>query len=248
MKKVDMNLKLRKGRRLDEIVEIFERESPIVHTIIKLKSCTNKIVIIGIIYLLIIICIKQYNLLTSIVASSLFTGTMIYNIYKMAGEISYIYSKEIGGKKAKSVFKKQQGVVQTIFYNIELMKKEEWKLVNKILKVNHLYNRNTVQELKYYFGKRRGKSTYEINDFLKNLIGVYLIPITFGVISIYTAIFNNMSMEQNIIDILYIVVLSIIILTIFTIIYIIYRMKKISITDIYTFPRLEKILLEILLN
>ena len=45
----------------------------------------------------------------------------------------------------------------TIKYNLKLMNKEEWKLINKILRVNHLDSIGALKELKNYYNSVRRK-------------------------------------------------------------------------------------------
>ena len=54
-------------------------------------------------------------------------------IFRIAGDISYTYSEKFGGKKAKFIFKKNEGVLNTLVYNLRLMQKEELKLIRNIL-------------------------------------------------------------------------------------------------------------------
>ena len=80
------------------------------------------------------------------------------------------------------------------------------------------------------------------------MAGVYIIPIVLGIISIYTAVSHNLGLEQNIINLSYIIAVGAIVLIIALITYIVYAIKKYSITNIYTIPKLEKFLVEIILN
>ena len=243
----DVDLKIKEGTKVDAIVEIFERENPFIQTINTLKCFTTILILIAVIYILIELFIQRYTFI-GMIASFLFIALMILSIYIVAGEISYTYSKSIGGNRAKYILKKDEGILGTIKSNLKLMKKEEWKLINKILKVNHLDSVNALKELKEYYGKAKPKEKYEISRFVKNFIGAYIIPVVLGIISIYTAISNNLILEQNIINIYYIAIVVIIIAIIILIAYLIRIIKKCSVTNVYTYPILEKLLLEILLN
>ena len=243
----EVDLRIKEGAKVDEIIEIFERESLIVQMISTLKRYTNILICIAVIYIVIELCLQRYTILGAI-TSMLFIAFMIISIYIVAGEISYTYSKKIGGRKAKSLINKEEGIFATIKYNLKLMRKEEWKNINKILRVNHLDSISGLKELKEYYSVPRSKAKNEISTFIKTLAGIYLIPIVLGIISIYTAISHNLGLDQNIINLSYIVAVGIIIGVIAFITYIEYAIKKYSITNIYTVPNLEKFLVEIILN
>jgi hypothetical protein len=176
----EVDLRIKEGAKVDEIIEIFERESLIVQLIATLKRYTYILILIGIIYTVIELLIQRFTII-GIIASILFIGLMIISIYIVAGEISYSYSRKIGGRRAKFLVKKEEGMRGTINYNLKLMKKEEWKLMNKILRVNHLDSMGALRELRGYYSRIRKK-------------------------------------------------------------------RKISITHIYTLPKIEKLIVEIILN
>ena len=243
----DVDLRIKEGTKVDGIVQIFERENPVVQLINTLKCYTSILIGIAIVYILIELFIQRFTVI-GIIATCLFIVLMISSVYIVAGELSYTYTKSIGGKRAKHILKKEEGILGTIAFNFKLMKKEEWKLINKILRVNHLDTPIAIKELKEYYSKIRPREKYEINVFLKNLAGIYLLPIILGIISIYTAIANNIVFEQSITNISYIIIVAIFILVVVLIIYVIHMLKKFSVTNIYTYPKLEKLLLEILLN
>lgn len=151
----EVDLRIKEGAKVDEIIEIFERESLIVQLITTLKRYTYILILIGIIYIFIEVLIQRYTLM-GIIASILFIGLMIISIYIVAVEISYSHSRKIGGRRAKFLVKKEEGMSQTIEYNLKLMRKEEWKLINKIVRVNHLDSIGALRELRsYYKGIRK---------------------------------------------------------------------------------------------
>ncbi len=247
MNENEPDLRIKEGTKVDGITELFERESPIVQMVSTLKSYTYILIIIGMIYILIEFLIPRHTLV-GVFANILFVGLMLASIYIVTGEISYTYSKKIGGRRTKFFLKKDEGIVGTITYNLKVMKKEEWRLVNKILRVNHLDTIEAVRDLKEYFSKTRKKENYAINAFLKNLTGVYLLIIVLGVISLYTIISNNINLEESIMNMIYIIVIFAILAVIILVKCTINILKKFSVTNIYTFPQLEKWLLEILIN
>jgi len=152
----EVDLRIKEGAKVDEIIEIFERESLIVQLINTLKRYTYILILIGVIYTFIELLIQRYTLI-GIVASVLFLGLMIISIYIVAVEISYSHSRKIGGRRAKFLMRKEEGMTGTIKYNLKLMRKEEWKLINKILRVNHLDSLGALRELKNYYSSIRKK-------------------------------------------------------------------------------------------
>lgn len=156
MSEFEVDLRIKEGAKVDEIIEIFERESLIVQLITTLKRYAYILVLIGIIYTVIELAIQKYTLI-GIIASVLFVGLMIISIYIVAVEISYSHSRKIGGRRAKFLVRKEEGMSGTIKYNLKLMNKEEWKLINKILRVNHLDSIGALKELKNYYNSVRRK-------------------------------------------------------------------------------------------
>lgn len=156
MGEFEVDLRIKEGAKVDEIIEIFERESLIVQLITTLKRYTYILILIGIVYTVIELAIQRYTLI-GIIASVLFVGLMIISIYIVAVEISYSHSRKIGGRRAKFLVRKEEGMSGTIKYNLKLMNKEEWKLVNKILRVNHLDSIGALKELKNYYNSIRSK-------------------------------------------------------------------------------------------
>ena len=161
MNEFEVDLRIKEGAKVDEIIEIFERESLIVQLIATLKRYTYILILIGIIYTVIELLIQRFTII-GIIASILFIGLMIISIYIVAGEISYSYSRKIGGRRAKFLVKKEEGMRGTINYNLKLMKKEEWKLMNKILRVNHLDSMGALRELRGYYSRIRKKRKISI--------------------------------------------------------------------------------------
>ncbi len=92
-----------------------------------------------------------------------------------------------------------------------------------------------MKELRDYFKYNKKTDKYDEAGFAQIVVGMYVIPITFNIISIYTAISKN-ELQKNIIDIGYIIVFAITVVAIIYIIYIIKKIKMLSITNSYTYP------------
>ncbi len=247
MNETEQDLRIKEGTKVDGIVEIFERESPIVQMVYTLKSYTKILIIIGIIYILIEFLIPRHTLI-GVIANVIFVGLMVASLYIVTGELSYTYSKKAGGKRAKFIMKKGEGITGTVNYNLKIMQREEWRLTNKILRVNHLDSNEAIKDLYEYFGKPKKKRKYEINILLKNLIGIYLLIIVLAIFSIYTVISNNINLDMLQMDMVYLIAIGIITAVILVAFAIVHLYKKFSITNVYTYPKLEQLLLEILLN
>ena len=168
MNEIEVDLRIKEGAKVDEIIEIFEKESLIVQLITTLKRYAYILILIGIIYIFIELFLQKYTII-GIITSILFIGLMIISIYIVAGEISYSYSRKIGGKRAKFLVRKE-GMKMTIKYNVKLMRKEEWKLINRILRVNHLDSINSLKELRGYYSRARRKGKISVTH-------IYTIPI-----------------------------------------------------------------------
>lgn len=168
MNEIEIDLRIKEGAKVDEIIEIFEKESLIVQLITTLKRYTYILILIGIIYIFIELFLQRYTLI-GIITSILFIALMVISIYIVAGEISHSYSRKIGGRRAKFLSRKD-GLRMTIKYNLKLMRKEEWKLINKILRVNHLDSINSLKELRGYYSRARQKRKISITY-------IYTLPI-----------------------------------------------------------------------
>lgn len=232
--------RLLEGTKVQGIIELFEEYNPIIQSISDIKRCVNKIIVFLIINPIIIICIQRINYLGSIVLSIL-TGPIIVGfIYKKARDISYIHSKNIGGKRNKNIFR----ISQTITYNLQLMRKEEWKLINKILEINNLNNVNYIKELREYYSKNKLSEKYNIKNFVLNFLGVLVIP----TIGIAISIFLDIEGGEKFLFIFWTIIGTVFLSMVSIIVYYIYKTKKLSITNIYIVPTLERLLTEMLLS
>lgn len=247
------SLKIKKGSKIDGIIEIFERESPKVRMLAKLKVLIIVSVVLLIIYLMVSLGIIIEILSKHIVLDTFFENSvviilpfaMIISIYKIAEKITYKFSKQLGGKKSECCFNINK-VIESIIYNVNIMRNEEWKLINKILKVNRLDNINAVKEIRDCIDNKQ-REVYNTKDNLKSLLTALVIEAISIIISVYTFIYSNENIEQKISIMKYIVIGIFMISTITIIIYIFYNLKKYFFTN-YTSNRLTRFLTDLLLN
>lgn len=217
---------------IPEIVRIFEENSLKVKIIKDMREVINKIIIVGIFYFGISFILEKMPLANLIFLVITIFLTIGYMFIKFSN-IIYIRSKKIGGKKYKIFSKDKYYDINQ--YNKKLILKNEIKLIRKILKNNNMYNIECMKELREYFKYNKKTDKYDETGFSQIVVGMYAIPITFNIISIYTAITKN-ELQKNIIDISYIVIFAITIVAIIYIIYIIKKIKMLSITNSYTYP------------
>ena len=119
------------------------------------------------------------------------------------------------------------------------MAQSEEKLLKRILKANSLYKIKCMKEILEYLKYTKKTDKYDEANFAQIVIGAYSIPITFNVISIYTSLIKT-ELEQSILTIVAITLLSIIVVAGIYIIFIIKKIKMLSITNSYTYTCLIK--------
>jgi len=239
--------KIKQDLKIDGIIEIFENESLVVKSIKEIIKLMKKVILISIIYFLGMCYIQQYKILPFFYAV-IGTFLLVIYVYRVFGNVTYRNSKKLGGKIVKWIEDKDKKFSKTSAYNIKLMKKDEIRMVKKILKVNKLDNIDSMREIKNYLLENKNKKEIDIGKFARDLINLYIIPITFGIIGIYTSFNLNTQIEQELINIGYSIFFSIISIAIIIIIYIIIKVRNFSIRNTYTHQRLVKILTELLLQ
>ena len=138
--------------------------------------------------------------------------------------------------------------LNVITYNLDKMKIQELKFLRKILKINYLDNIEALKQLRDYYISQKSKKIINPKEFFKDIITLYIIPITFGIINIYTALNMNTSTESSIINIAYIIFVAMVISSIILIVYLISEIKKFSSTNYYTIPKIERLILEEILS
>ena len=228
-----------KGTKVtDEIIRIFEENSLKVMTIKDMRSVVNKIIIVGIFYF----CISF--ILANLIFLAIFVFVTIGYMFIKFNNILYFRSKKIGSKPYKIFSKNKYYEINK--HNRKIISKSEVKLIKKILKNNNMYNVECMKELREYFKYNKKTDKYDETGFAQIVVGMYAIPITFNIISIYTAISKN-ELPKNIIDIGYIIIFSITIVAIIYIIYIIKKIKMLSITNSYTYPTFIETLTEFII-
>ena len=230
------------------IIKIFEKESKMAKSIKDLKYFIAKLVIIGIIYFFIMCYIQKYTVfaLFFIIICSLL---IFFYVYQNAGKIYYLNSKNLGGKTTNLLKNKTKWkLYNATVYNSKLMKREDIRILRKILKVNQINNVECMKELKNYFAENEKKVPIEIGRFTKDTLSLFLIPITFGIVGIYPLVNNNLATGQNIIDIAYIIFISFIVLGFLLVLYIVFAIRSFSVTDAYIYPRVKELLVQFIIE
>lgn len=239
--------KIKEELTINGIIRIFEEESPIVKCIREMIHLMKRIVIISIIYFIGMCYMQRYKALFLIYVI-IFTALCTFYVYKVCGDISYKNAKSLGGVKVKYLKNNNKKFSKNSIYNIELMKKEEMKILKRILKVNKIENIESMKEIKNYLFQNKKEKQIDIGKFARDLLNLYIIPITFGIIGIYTSISLHSQVEQELVNIGYIILISIIVIAISLIMYLVYKVRKFSITNNYTYQRLILLLTELLIQ
>ena len=239
--------KIKQELTINGIIEIFEEKSPIIKCIKEMVLIMKKIVIISIMYFLGMCYIQKYKILPLIYAI-IFTSLCTLYVYKVCGNVSYKNSKKLGGKKVKYLKNENKEFSKSSKYNINIMKKEEMRVLKKVLKINKIDTIKSIEEIRNYLLQNRKEKQIDLGKFAKELLSIYIIPITFGIIGIYTSINLNAQVEQELVNIGYIIILSIIVIAISLITYVVYKVRNFSITYNYTHQRLTLLLTELLIQ
>lgn len=228
--------KIKDSQKIMGLIKVFEEQSINVKAEKEMKKIVNKVIFISIGVCIISEIIKKMPILNFIFLL-LGVGGIIAYMMKQFSTILYKYTKDLGGKKYK-IFSKEK-FSEIGLYNKKIMAQSEEKLLERILKANSLYKIKCMKEILEYLKYTKKTDKYDEANFAQIVIGAYAIPITFNVISIYTSLIKT-ELEQSILTIVAITLLSIIVVAGIYIIFIIKKIKMLSITNSYTYPCLIK--------
>ena len=103
-------------------------------------------------------------------------------------------------------------------------------------------------EIRDYLVKNAKENSDIVSNIIKNALGVYLIPILFGIIGIYTSFSNTTNVKEEIVKIIYIIFIIIAIFTVILIVSITHVLKEEPITESYTNKRIIKLLTNYIIN
>lgn len=235
--------KIKSEQVTDEMVRIFEENSLNVMATTEMRKVVDKVIVIGIFYFCITCILQKVIWANFLFMATAISATIVYIFWEF-NNILYDKSKKLGGKHYKMFSKdKYYDVIQ---YNRKIILNSEIKLLKRILTQNGMYNPECMRELRDYLKNNKKKDKYDEAGFSKIVVGAYAVPITFNVINIYTAI-SKTELQESIINIAYIMILAITIVGIAYIIYIIKRIKTMSISNSYTYPRMIKILTNLIM-
>lgn len=236
--------KITESQKIDGLVRIFEEESPNIKITKEMQKIVNRVLFIGVILIISISgLLKNIPVIESIFIGIVVGSVFIYTMIK-SSDILYNNSKKLGGRKYKILSK--DSWYDIYHYNKELISKNEEKFVEKILRVNKMYNTECMKEIINYLNCSKKSDKYDETNFLQIVVGVYAIPITFNIISVFSAL-TKLEMQQNIIVIAYILLFSITAVAVSYIVFVIKRIKMLSITNSYTYPKIIKILINLVI-
>lgn len=235
--------KIKSAQATDEVVRIFEENSLNVLATTEMRKVVDKVIVIGIFYFCITCILQKVIWANFVFMATAISATIVYIFWKF-NNILYDKSKKLGGKHYKMFSKdKYYDVIQ---YNRKIILNSEIKLVKSILIQNDMYNSECMRELRDYLKNNKKKDKYDDSGFSQIVVGVYAVPITFNIINIYTAI-SKTELQESIINIAYIMIFAMTIVGIAYIIHIIKKVKMMSISNSYTYPRLIKILTNLII-
>lgn len=236
--------KITESQKIDGLVRIFEEESPNIKITKEMQKIVNRVLFIGVILIISISgLLKNIPVIESIFIGIVVGSVFIYTMIK-SSDILYNNSKKLGGRKYKILSK--DSWYDIYHYNKDLISKNEEKFVEKILRVNKMYNTECMKEIINYLNCSKKSDKYDETNFLQIVVGVYAIPITFNIISVFSAL-TKLEMQQNIIVIAYILLFSITAVAVSYIVFVIKRIKMLSITNSYTYPKIIKILINLVI-
>ena len=226
-----------------EVIKMFEENSWNVSCIRKIAKLIINLIIICCLYCLISEILKRLVIVHSIFLISLVVIITEYTMIK-SNNILYEKCKEAGGKKCNfHLIRKYNDILTT---NKKIMLNQEINLLKKILKENNMYNVKCMEEIRNYLENNKSKEKIDENDFAQGIVGVFVLPIVFEIISTYISI-NKSSIELTIVGIGYIGIGAAIVSVMLYVAYIIKKIKKLSDTKVYTYSRLIIILTDLIL-
>ena len=226
-----------------EVIKMFEENSWNVSCIRKIAKLIVNLIIICCLYCLVSEILKKLVIVYSIFLISLVLITTEYTMIK-SNNILYEKCKEAGGKKCNfHLIRKYNDILTT---NKKIMLNQEINLLKKILKENNMYNVKCMEEIRNYLENNKSKEKIDENDFAQGIVGVFVLPIVFEIISTYISI-NKSSIESTIVGIGYIGIGAAIVSVMLYVAYIIKKIKKLSDTKVYTYSRLINILTDLIL-
>lgn len=222
---------------------MFEENSWNVSCIRKIAKLIVNLIIICCLYCIVSEILKKLVIVHSIFLISLVLITTEYTMIK-SNNILYEKCKEAGGKKCNfHLIRKYNDILIT---NKKIMLNQEINLLKKILKENNMYNVKCMEEIRNYLENNKSKEKIDENDFAQGIVGVFVLPIVFEIISTYISI-NKSSIESTIVGIGYIGIGAAIVSVMLYVAYIIKKIKKLSDTKVYTYSRLINILTDLIL-
>ena len=179
---------------------MFEENSWNVSCIRKIAKLIINLIIICCLYCLISEILKRLVIVHSIFLISLVVIITEYTMIKL-NNILYEKCKESGGKKCNfHLIRKYNDILTT---NKKIILNQEINLLKKILKENNMYNVKCMEEIRNYLENNKSKEKIDENDFAQGIVGVFVLPIVFEIISTYISI-NKSSIESTIVGIGYI--------------------------------------------
>ena len=236
---------IRDGSMFSDIISIFTNESLMVEYLGKIK----RYVIVYILFLIVIICttnlIKQYILLKAVIIAVSFFVICSF-IIKKSTKLQCIYLKHKGANKSFNVIYMCRNI-EVIIKNNNLLKKEDFMLFKKILKVNGLDNNKSIQLLKENCSLKK-KKEINIRMFFDVIVAQYLLEILFGVINIYLSLNIKNELMEKLLDISYIIHYIVLFGAIAFCFYLLYMIKRISSEQDYVINRMEEMLFEMQLK
>lgn len=183
-----------------EVIKMFEENSWNVSCIRKIVKLIINLIIICCLYCLISEILKRLVIVHSIFLISLVVIITEYTMIK-SNNILYEKCKESGGKKCNfHLIRKYNDILTT---NKKIILNQEINLLKKILKENNMYNVKCMEEIRNYLENNKSKEKIDENDFAQGIVGVFVLPIVFEIISTYISI-NKSSIELTIVGIGYI--------------------------------------------
>lgn len=230
-------LKIKNNFTLNEVVNLFERESLIVKLIKELKLTLSKLILMLIVLIIITILLKSHivlKILISIFSLIIIVVVIFLNLNRIFKNfnITNINKKICNLKDFSNILKEAE--------------KKDFELLNKILKVNKLDKIPIIDSMIEYYKQYLEPEEKPLNRLLIKIIE-YFFSIVIGILGIYISIYSmvNLELTDLLLRVFNIVEKGIVIAIITLIICIIYKLKNYSIRYNYTYNKIYKLLLEI---
>lgn len=231
------NLKLEKGFILDEITKLYENESIGVKLHKELKLAISKEILILVIFAIVGIFLKNYEIVREIYLFVSLVFIVIWNIFTL---------NNIMKKFGRNTNYKITNMLNNFSKIINEARIKDINLLRKILVKNNLYKTEILNTMIEYYKEGSAGRELNLRKTIWKILEIFT-SLVLGILGVYVSIYSSTNLEFSdlLLGVLKIIEKFIIIYIIVVILYVIYKLKNYSIKYCYVYPELYKMLLQL---